>query len=100
MPPAITLCIGDLSNTLGCTIAHCREQVATEHALDLPPKQENIGFLRQAQVMATLCHYAYSFKPQDVGSTSSNELRLAGMQHDITTVAATLLHFRCCTILV
>ena len=93
--PAPILCIGVTHiEALSCIITHCREQVATDHALDLPPRQEDIGFLRQAQVMATLCHYAYSFKPQDVGSTSSIELRLAGMQHDTTTVSATLLHFR------
>lgn len=47
--------------------------------------------------MATLCHYAYSFKAQDVGSTSNIELRLAGLQHDTATIAVSLLHFRWCT---
>lgn len=69
-------------------------QVATDRALDLPPLQEDIGFLRQAQVMATLCHYTYSFKLQDVGSTSNIELRLAGLLHDTATVSVSLLHFR------
>jgi len=44
--------------------------------------------------MAALCHYVYFFKRQDVGSTSSIELRLAGMVHDTATVSVSLLHFR------
>ena len=69
-------------------------QAAYDHALDLPPVQSDLGFLRQCYVLASLCHCVYSFKQEDVGSTSNIELRLAGFLHDIASVPVKLLHFR------
>ena len=69
-------------------------QAAYDHALDLPPVQSDLGFLRQCYVLASLCHCVYSFQQEDVGSTSNIELRLAGFLHDIASVPVKLLHFR------
>lgn len=70
-------------------------QVATEHAFDLPPLQEDLSFLRLCHVLAYLCHAVYAHKQADVGSASTIEVPLAGALHDVTAVTATLIHFRC-----
>lgn len=69
-------------------------QVAYDQAFDMPPVQKDLGFLRQCYVLASLCHFVYSFKQQDVGNTSNIELRLAGLFHDTASVPAKLLQFR------
>lgn len=68
--------------------------MAYDQAFDLPPVQKDLGFLRQCFVLATLCHYVYSFRQEDVGSISNVELRLAGTLRDTAAVSFKLLHFR------
>ena len=70
-------------------------QVATDHAFDLPPLEEDLGFLRRCYVLATLCHMAYSFQTDDLGSVSNIELPLAGALHDSVAVTTKLIHFKC-----
>lgn len=82
---------------LGTALNACTKsplQAAYDHAFDLPPAQMDLGFLRQCFVLASLCHSVYSFKQEDVGSTSVIELRLAGIFHDFAAVPVKLLHFR------
>lgn len=69
-------------------------QVAYDQAFDLPPVQKDMGFLRQCYVLASICHFVYSFKQSDVGNVSNIELRLAGLFHDTASASAELLHFR------
>eukprot|EP00884_Botryococcus_braunii_P015289 jgi/Botrbrau1/2443/Bobra.0226s0002.1 len=69
-------------------------QAAADAVMDLPPLQEDMGFLRLSIVLAHLCHAVYTGQAADIGSSIPLEVPLAGPSSRTTVVKATLLHFR------
>lgn len=70
-------------------------KVATEKALNLPPVQQDLSFLRLSLVLAELCLQVYAAARGQVADSLEILVPKAGALASPAKIAIQLLHFRC-----